>query len=73
MKKFPIKIKEKVVCHIDFWCPYFGKGDLAIFSKGLSGKKNHSEPNSYGFKREDLIGTEERNFMLDEYEVFLIN
>ena len=73
MKKFPNKIKEKAVCHIDFWGPYFGKGDLAVFGEGLSGKKNLSEPYSYEFRREDLIGTEERNFILDEYEIFLVN
>ena len=72
-KKFPIKIKEKAVYHPDFWGPFFGKGDLRIFSKGLNSKKNYSEPYSYEFKREDLIGTEEINFMLDEYEVFLVN
>ena len=75
-KKFPIKIKEPAVCHLSFWGPYFGnknKSDLKINTKGLSGKRNLSEPNSYEFERKDLIGTEERNFMLDEYEVFLVN
>ena len=72
-KKFLIKEKEKVVCHPNFWGPFFGNGDLIIPSKGLSGKRNHSEPYSYVFKRDDLIGTEEINFMLDEYKVFLVN
>ena len=72
-KKFLIKKKEKAVCHNNFWGPFFGNRDLIIPSKGLSGKRNHSEPYSYEFKREDLTGTGEINFMLDEYEVFLVN
>ena len=77
-KKFSIKIKEPAVCHLDNWGPLFGnkyKEDLGIPTNGLRGKRNISEPNSYEFRREDLIGTEEKNhyFMLDEYEVFLVN
>ncbi len=77
-KKFSIKTKEPAVCHLYYWGPLFGnkhKEDLAIPQYGLRGKRNLSEPNSYEFRREDLIGTEEKNqnFMLDEYEVFLVN
>jgi hypothetical protein len=77
-KKFSIKTKEPAVCHLYYMGPLFGnihKEDLAIPQYGLRGKRNLSEPNSYEFRREDLIGTEEKNqnFMLDEYEVFLVN
>ena len=75
-KKFPIKIKEHAVCHYTNWGPYIGyknKCDLAICGSSLLGKNNYSDPNSYEFNRIDLIGTTERKFMLDEYEVFLVS
>ena len=75
-KKFPIKIKEHAVCHYTNWGPYIGyknKCDLAICGSSLLGKNNYSDPNSYEFNRIDLIGTTERKFKLDEYEVFLVS
>jgi len=75
-KKFPVKPNNEAVCHYDLWGPYFGKnhyGDLCIQSKSLYSKKYHSQPNSYVFKREDLIGTKEYYFGLTEYEIFLVN
>ena len=75
-KKFPVKPKNEAVCHYDLWGPYFGKnhyGDLIIPSKSLYSKNCHSQPNSYVFKREDLIGTKEDYFGLTEYEIFLVN
>ena len=75
-KKFPIIIKEHAVCHYTNWGPYIGyknKCDLAICGSSLLGKNNYSDPNSYEFNRIDLIGTTERKFKLDEYEVFLVS
>jgi len=75
MKKFPIKIKEQAVCHYSIWGPYIGykdKCDLAIY-KGCFNKTNYCEPTSYEFERVDLIGTSERNFGVEDYEVYLLN
>ena len=75
-KKFPIKIKDQAVCHYSNWGPYIGyknKCDLAICGGTLSSKTSYCDPNSYEFNRMDLIGTSERKFKLDEYEVFLVN
>ena len=76
MKKFPIKIKEKAVCHYNNRGPYFGyqgKCDLAIHSGCLTNKDSYSQPTSYEFNRVDLIGTTDRNFGVDDYEVYLVN
>ena len=76
MKKFPIKIKEQAVCHYSNWGPYIGykdKCDLAIDSYCLKNKQSYCEPNSYEFERVDLIGTSERNFGVEDYEVYLLN
>ena len=75
-KKFPIKIKEHAVCHYSNWGPYIGyknKCDLAICGNSLKSKCNYSDPNSYDFNRIDLIGTTDRKFKLNEYEVFLVD
>jgi len=76
MKKFPIKIKKQAVCHYSNWGPYIGykdKCDLAIDSYCLKNKQSYCEPNSYEFERVDLIGTSERNFGVEDYEVYLLN
>ena len=76
MKKFPIKIKEQAVRHISIWGPYLGyfnHCDLAIHTGCLKNKRSYCEPKSYEFNRTDLIGTEERNFCVNEYEVYLVN
>ena len=76
MKKFPIIKKEHAVCHYSNWGPYIGyrnKCDLAIWGNALKTKVSYCDPNSYEFNRIELIGTSERKFMLDEYEVFLVN
>lgn len=77
-KRFPIKIKDKAVFHMDSWGPYIGfvdNCDLAIFSECVKekNKKSYSMPKSYEFKRIDLIGNEERNFEVSDYEVYLVN
>ena len=75
-KKFPIKIREKAVCHYNGWGPYIGykdKCDLAIANGCLKNNVSYCEPNSYEFKRVDLIGTEDRNFNVTDYEVYLVN
>jgi hypothetical protein len=75
-KKFPIIIKEKAVCHYSNWGPYIGyqeSCDLAIKEGCLNNQGSYSVPKSYEFNRIDLIGTEDKNFQVDDYEVFLIN
>ena len=75
LKKFPIKIKEQAVYHLDSWGPYIGflnKCDLAIDSGCLRNKDSYSEPNSYDFNRIDLIGQEEKKFGIEDYEVYLV-
>ena len=76
MKKFPIKIKEQAVCHLSGWGPYIGydnKCDLAIYTGCLNNKESYCEPKSYEFKRVDLIGNPDRNFGVEDYEVYLVN
>ena len=76
MKKFPIKIKEQAVCHYFNWGPYIGykeKCDLAIDSGCLKYGTSYCIPTSYEFERVDLIGTSERNFGVEDYEVYLLN
>ena len=77
MKKFPIKLKEHAVFHYNKgWGPYIGykdKCDLAIKSECLSNKKSYCEPTSYEFERVDLIGSYEKNFEVEDYEIYLIN
>ena len=76
MKKFPIKINEQAVLHIPIWGPYIGylnKCDLAIYSRCLKNNRSYCEPNSYEFERVDLIGTSDRNFDVEDYEVYLVN
>ena len=75
MKKFPIKIKEQAVCHTVFWGPYIGyedKCDLAIASECLRNNNSYCEPTSYDFNRIDLIGSKERKFGVEDYEVYLV-
>ena len=75
MKKFPIIIKEQAVCHLDNWGPYIGYldyCDLAIKSGCLKNKHSYCQPNSYHFNRVDLIGSTDRYFQVDDYEVYLV-
>ena len=75
LKKFPIKIKEQAVCHLNNWGPYIGfkdKCDLAICNRCLRDKDNYSVPTSYDFNRIDLIGQEEKYFGIEDYEVYLV-
>ena len=76
-KKFHIKIKEEAVCHYyKSWGPYFGYKDicdLGICSGCLQKKNCICQPKSYKFQREELIGIDEKNFEIDDYEVFLVN
>jgi len=75
MKKFPIKIKEKAVCHYPSWGPYIGyenNCDLAIYSGCLNNYDSYSKPKSYEFNRVDLIGTIEECFKVKDYEVYLV-
>ena len=76
LKKFPIKIKEKAVHHYSSWGPYIGyqdKCDLAIYSECLKITESYCEPKSYDFNRVDLIGTTDKRFGVDDYEVYLVN
>ena len=75
MKKFPIIIKEQAVYHMDNWGPYIGYYnycDLAISTGCLKNKHSYCEPKSYDFNRVDLIGSTNRNFEVDDYEVYLV-
>ena len=76
-KKFPIKIKEQAVSHnFKLWGPYIGymdKCDLAIKSGCLNNKESYCEPTSYEFERVDLIGTSDKHFGVEDYEVYLVN
>ena len=75
MKKFPIKIKEQAVCHYSNCGPYIGyrnKCDLAIDSRSLKNKESYCEPSSYDFNRIDLIGSQEKQFEVVDYEVYLV-
>ena len=75
IKKFPIKIKEQAVCHLFYWGPYIGyenNCDLAINSGCLKNKNSYCKPKSYEFNREDLIGTKDEKFEVDDYEVYLV-
>jgi len=75
LKKFPIKIKEQAVMHISSWGPYIGfpdNCDLAIFSRCLKNSKSYCEPKSYDFNRVDLIGSTDKYFQVDDYEVYLV-
>ena len=75
MKKFPIKIKEQAVYHSAYWGSYIGypdKCDLAIGPGCLNNKMSYSTPTSYEFERVDLIGTSDRNFGVEDYEVYLV-
>ena len=74
-KKFPIKIKEQAVCHYNAWGPYIGfqdKCDLAIDSSCRNNYYSYCEPKSYDFNRVDLIGSTDRYFKVDDYEVYLV-
>ena len=75
-KKFPIKIKEQAVYHLPNWGPYIGyynKCDLAIGSGCLKNKSSYCEPTSYEFERVDLIGSSDKYFDVEDYEVYLVN
>ena len=75
MKKFPIIIKEQAVYHMDNWGPYIGYYnycDLAISTGCLKNKHSYCEPKSYDFNRVDLIGSTDKNFQVDDYEVYLV-
>ena len=76
MKKFPIKIKEQAVYHSSNWGSYIGypdKCDLAIGPGCLNNKMSYSTPTSYEFERVDLIGTSDKCFDVEDYEVYLVN
>ena len=75
MKKFPIKIKEQAVCHCFSWGPYIGyrdNCDLAICNNCRNNNSSYCEPKSYDFNRVDLIGSTNKNFQVDDYEVYLV-
>ena len=76
LKKFKIKKVDHAVYHYaKGWGPYIGykdSCDLAIKSECLSNKKSKCEPTSYEFNREDLIGTEEKYFEVEDYEIYLV-
>ena len=76
LKKIPIKIKDQAVCHYSGWGPYIGYKDhcdLAIDNGCLNKNSSYCEPKSYDFNRIDLIGTNQKNFGVSDYEVYLVN
>ena len=76
LKKFKIIEVDHAVHHYDKgWGPYIGykdSCDLAIKSECLSNKKSKCDPTSYDFKREELIGTKEKCFEVEDYEIYLV-
>ena len=76
LKKFKIKEVAHALYHYaKGWGPYIGykdSCDLAIKSECLSNKKSKCEPTSYEFNREDLIGTKEKYFEVEDYEIYLV-
>ena len=75
-KKFGIKIKEKAVCHYSNWSPYIGypeSCDLAIKEGCPKNKQNYCCPKSYEFNRVDLTGSDDKFFVIEDYEVYLVN
>ena len=76
LKKIPIKIKDQAVCHYSGWGPYIGYKDhcdLAIDNGCLNKNSSYCDPKSYDFNRIDLIGTNEKEFGVSDYEVYLVN
>ena len=76
LKKIPIKIKDQAVCHYSNWDPYIGYKDhcdLAIHDECLNNNGSYCAPKSYDFNRIDLIGTNEKEFGVSDYEVYLVN
>ena len=75
-KKFNIIEVDHAVHHYDKgWGPYIGykdSCDLAIKSECLSNKKSKCDPTSYDFKRAELIGTNEKCFEVEDYEIYLV-
>ena len=75
-KKFKIIEVDHAVHHYDKgWGPYIGykdSCDLAIKSECLSNKKSKCDPTSYDFKRVELIGTNEKCFEVEDYEIYLV-
>ncbi len=75
-KKFNIIEVDHAVHHYDKgWGPYIGykdSCDLAIKSECLSNKKSKCDPTSYEFKRVELIGTNEKCFEVEDYEIYLV-
>ena len=75
-KKFNIIEVDHAVHHYDKgWGPYIGykdSCDLAIKSECLSNKKSKCDPTSYDFKRVELIGTNEKCFEVEDYEIYLV-
>ena len=39
----------------------------------LNNKGSYSEPKAYEFNRVNLIGTEDKFFQVDDFEVYLVN
>ena len=71
-KKFPIKKNEKDLFYNEKVGPSFGAegSDLTISSGCLKNKDSFCEPKSYKFDRFELIGTKEKNFEVEDYEVY---
>ena len=73
-KQFPIKKNEEDLFYNKKVGPSFGSegSDLTISSGCLKNKDSFCEPKSYKFDRFDLIGTKEKNFEVEDYEVYCI-
>ena len=73
-KKFPIKKNEEDLFYNKKVGPSFGSegSDLTISSGCLKNKDSFCEPKSYKFDRFELIGTKEKNFEVEDYEVYCI-
>ena len=70
-QKYRIKNKEFPVSNSHFYGPHFGINDLRISSQCLS-KVSFCKPRIFNFDRINLIGTNDKNFEIEDYEVYLV-
>ena len=70
-KKFNIRNKEPAVRNSGLFGPNFGNKDLGI-SSGCLNKNSYCKPSSFTFKRANLIGVNDNNFKVEDYEVYLV-
>jgi hypothetical protein len=71
-QKFRIKNKEFPVSNSRLFGPHFGINDLRISSHCLS-KASFCKPRTFNFDTINLIGINDKNFEVEDYEVYLVN